>query len=77
LATLCAGGEDSDAGAERATPRVIELDRLPVGTDVVLELDDGYAVGVEPDSREVSESVWSKVVRLYSRIRQHEGDDTP
>ena len=47
-------------------------DTLVSGEDVVLGLDDNYAVGVDQGnlSSVVSESLWSKVVRRCSELRQ-------
>jgi basic membrane lipoprotein Med (substrate-binding protein (PBP1-ABC) superfamily) len=40
------------------------------GEDLVLGLDDDYAVGVEHLSRLVPERLWSRVVEQCSEIRQ-------
>jgi DNA-binding SARP family transcriptional activator/basic membrane lipoprotein Med (substrate-binding protein (PBP1-ABC) superfamily) len=49
---------------------------FPGGSDLVLGLADDYSVMVEAENPFVSESLWSKVVELCSRIRLHTVDDT-
>jgi basic membrane lipoprotein Med (substrate-binding protein (PBP1-ABC) superfamily) len=46
------------------------LNPIQPGADLVLGLDDGYAVGVEHLSPVVPERVWSRVVLQCSKIRQ-------
>ncbi len=60
---------------ERALWTVIgayAADTLVSGEDLVLGLDDNYAVGVDQGNLNsvVSESLWSKVVRRCSELRQ-------
>jgi basic membrane lipoprotein Med (substrate-binding protein (PBP1-ABC) superfamily) len=47
------------------------------GEDIAVGLDDNYAVGIEAESAAVSDSIWSKVVRLCSNIRQHTREAAP
>ena len=49
------------------------------GEDVVLSLNDNYAVGVDDTNLNprLPESIWSKVVELCSSIRQHTRADAP
>jgi DNA-binding SARP family transcriptional activator/basic membrane lipoprotein Med (substrate-binding protein (PBP1-ABC) superfamily) len=57
-----------------------ELDTIPQGRDHVLGLADDYAVdawGSDSVRHPILQSVWSKVVRLCSKIRQHTQADTP
>ena len=60
---------------ERAVGRVIgdyAVDSLLSGKDIVLGLDDDYAVGVDQGNlgSAVSDSLWSQVVRRCSVLRQ-------
>lgn len=58
----------------------LELGTFPRGRDHVLGLADDYAVdawGSDSVRHPILESVWSKVVRLCSSIRQHTQDDVP
>jgi hypothetical protein len=50
---------------------------LPAGEDLVLGLNNDYAVGVDHTNWELPGNVWSKVVRLCSNIRQHTRADAP
>jgi basic membrane lipoprotein Med (substrate-binding protein (PBP1-ABC) superfamily) len=55
-----------------------EVDTLLTGEDLVLGLDDDYAVGVDNGnlSPVISESLWSKVVHRCSELRQRVATDT-
>ena len=50
-------------GVDRAVDSFIQR-TLPVAEDLVLGLDDDYAVGVWNRNWDVPSAVWSKVVRL-------------
>jgi DNA-binding SARP family transcriptional activator/basic membrane lipoprotein Med (substrate-binding protein (PBP1-ABC) superfamily) len=54
----------------------VELDTLPAGRDIELGLADDYSVLFLAEEGRVSESLWSKVVRLCSTIRSHTVADT-
>jgi basic membrane protein A len=47
------------------------------GQDISIGLDANYAVGIDSDGAGVSDSIWSKVVRLCSDIRQHTREAAP
>jgi basic membrane lipoprotein Med (substrate-binding protein (PBP1-ABC) superfamily) len=52
-----------------------ELGTLVAGRDVEMGLADDYAVGLDVSDANVPESIWTRVVQLCSRIRQHTIDD--
>ena len=67
---------------EHAIATVLEefaLGDFRSGEDHTLGLNDNYAVGVEDADRNaaVPESIWSKVVSLCSKIREHTRADVP
>jgi basic membrane lipoprotein Med (substrate-binding protein (PBP1-ABC) superfamily) len=64
--------KDYSAGAQQVLDG-FELGRLPAGKDLVLGLNDDYAVAVN-FGREVPEAAASKVVDLCSDIRQRSAD---
>lgn len=53
----------------------LEVGDFPAGRDIELGLADDYAVMAEAENPYVSESIWSKVVRLSSSIRRHTVND--
>jgi SARP family transcriptional regulator, regulator of embCAB operon len=53
------------------------LGTLPRGRDIVLGLADDYAVDAWGSGVPASESVWSKVARLCTSIRERTEDDAP